>query len=181
MYKLFLGLMAVSLFIGCSSKEEQSLMKSYTENIQYHKYLQKTEKAELLDGENSVAILTATYLYTPNFEKDNRKEVFIVGVVFEDPDVSSINFDANSSTTVAQNEYILTLKGKKAIKVVPLGKNDKRLEGISFVTEWANYYEVTYRHTASQRFSLVFENPLYGKETLNFSKVAKFVYTKKGF
>ncbi len=70
MYKLFLGLMVVVLFVGCSSKEEQDLMKSYTQNTQYHKYLQKTEKIELMDGENTVAILTATYLIYKKLEKN---------------------------------------------------------------------------------------------------------------
>ena len=180
MYKLFLGLMVVVLLVGCSSKEEQDLMKSYTENTQYHKYLQKTEKTELMDGDNTVAILTATYLYTRNFKKiDKRNEVFIVGVAFDNPDVNTINFD-KTSTTANEQEYTLTLKNEKAIKVVRLDKNDKRLKDISFVTDWGDYYEVTYPH-ASKRFSLVFENALHGKGTMNFSKVAKFTYTKKGF
>ena len=179
--KLYLGLcVCVALLVGCSSKEEQSLLKSYASNTSYHKHLQRTEKTELYDNNNSVAILTATYMYTPNFEKnDTRDEVFIVGVLFENDDDSKMNFDINS-TFSNKNDYILTLNNKHAINVVPLDKNDKRLKGISFVTTWGDYYEVTYPH-AGQRFTLVFQNSKYGKGTLNFAKVAKFVYTKKGF
>jgi len=180
MYKLFLGFVTVALFVGCSSKEEQALMDSYTKNIKYHKHLQKTEKTELKDGDSTVAILTATYLYTPNFEKnDTREEVFVVGVSFDNPEENHINFDRNS-TSAGNQEYTLTLSGKKATRVVRLSRNDERLKGISFITDWGDYYEVTYPH-ASKRFSLVFENSVYGKGTLPFSKVAKFVYTKKGF
>jgi hypothetical protein len=180
MYKLVLGLMAISLFVGCTSKEEKALLESYNNNITYHKHLQKTEKAELFDGENSVAVLTATHLYTPSYEKiDKRDEVFIVGVQFEYPDSSNMNFDKNATSGHA-NEYTLTLNNSTAKKVERLSEDDKRLEGISFVSEWGEYYEVTFPH-ARKRFSLVFENARYGKETLNFSKVAKFVYTKKGF
>ena len=180
MYKLFLGFMGVVLFVGCSSKEEQDLMKSYAQKTQYHKYLQKTEKTELMDGDKTVAILTATYLYTRNFKKiDERDEVFIVGVAFDDPEANAINFD-KTSTTANEEEFTLTVNNKTATKVVRLDKNDKRLKDISFVTDWGEYYEVTYPNVG-KRFSLVFENTLYGKGTMHFSKVAKFTYTKKGF
>ena len=180
MLRLFLGLMVIALFVGCSSKEEQALLDSYTQNIKYHKHLQQTEKTEIYDGNASMAILTATYLFTQNFDKnDTRDEVFVVGVAFDDPESSTINFDRNT-TGNNMNEYTLTLKGKKATKVVRLNADDKRLEGISFVTDWGDYYEVTFPHTGN-RFSLVFKNAVYGQGILNFSKVAKFVYTKKGF
>jgi len=180
MYKIFLGLMAVVLFVGCSSKEEKALLKSYEENIKYHKYLQQTEKTELYENNVSVAILTATYMYTPNFEKnDTRDEVFIVGVQFENNDNAMINFDKNV-TSSNQNEYILTLNKKQAISVVPLNADDKRLHRLSFIADWGDYYEVKFPHAGS-RFSLVFENAFYGKGKLKFSKKAKFVYTKKGF
>ena len=180
MLRLFLGLIVIALFVGCSSKKEQALLNSYKENIKYHKHLQRTEKAELRDANTSIAILTATYMYTPSFEKnDTHEEVFIVGISFEEPEVSTLNFDKNSISDDV-NEYTLTLNGKKATKVVRLNENDKRLKGISFITDWGEYYEVTFPH-AGKRFSLLFENKIYGKGTLNFAKVAKFVYTKKGF
>jgi hypothetical protein len=180
MLRLFLGLIIIALFVGCSSKKEQALLDSYKQNIKYHKYLQQTEKAELSDGNTSIAILTATYMYKPNFEKnDTREEVFIVGIAFEEPEDSTLNFDKKSVSDDV-NEYTLTLNGKKATKVVRLNENDKRLKGISFITDWGEYYEVTFPHTG-KRFSLLFENKMYGKGMLNFAKVAKFVYTKKGF
>lgn len=179
MYKLLLGVMVTLLIVGCSSKEEKALLESYTKNIDYHKHLQQTEKAELYDGENSMAILTATYLYKPTFEKkDIRNELFIVGVQFENPEESIMNFNRNE--TKSPHEYTLRLQGKKAIKVVHLDSNDKRLKGLSFITDWGEYYEVTYPHTG-KRFTLTFANERLGKSTLNFAKVAKFVYTKKGF
>ena len=179
MYKLFLGFMVTLLLVGCSSKEEKALLASYNKNIDYHKHLQQTEKAELYDGENSMAILTATYLYKPTFEKkDTRDELFIVGVQFENPEESMMNFDRNE--TMSPHEYTLRLQGKKAIKVVHLDPNDKRLKGLSFITDWGEYYEVTYPHTG-KLFTLTFANERFGKSTLNFAKVAKFVYTKKGF
>ena len=178
MYKLFLGLMVVALFVGCSSKEEKALLKSYADNTAYHKHLQHTEKAELFDGEESKVIVTTTYLFSPNFEKkDKRPEKFIVGVAFSDPDVSHLDFKKENTGS----NYTLTLNGKSATKVEKLTLNDKRLKGISFVTDWGEYYEVTFPHVKAKHFTLVLEHPKYGKKALHFAKVAKFVYTKKGF
>lgn len=178
MLKLFIGVLVMTLLVGCSSKEEKALLKSYADKTAYHKHLQYTEKAELFEGEESQIMITATYLFSPNFEKkDTRPETFIVGVVFADPETSRITFKkANTG-----RDYTLTLKNKSAIKVEKLASNDKRLKGISFVTEWGEYYEVTYQHVNAKRFTLVLEHPNYGKKALHFAKVAKFVYTKKGF
>jgi len=183
-----MGWVVIALLVGCSSKEEQALLASFTEKDTYHKHLQRTEKAELFDGNISVAFITATHLYTANNDKnDTRDEVFIVGVQFEDRDKDKMVFDVNTIfdkdknvTLTSENEYILTLKNRHAIKVVPLSNEDERLKKLSFITEWGDYYEVTFPHAGS-RFSLLFENLAYGKRTLKFSKVPKFVYTKKGF
>ena len=176
MLRLFLGLLAIALFVGCSSKEEQSLMNSYAQKTQYHKHLQYTEKAELFEGEDSKVVVTATYLFTPNFKKkDKRPEKFIIGVTFDDPDASRLSF------TKGNANYTLTLNNKSAKKVEKLALNDKRLKGISFVTEWGEYYEVTFPHVNGKRFALVLKHPKYGSKALHFAKVAKFVYTKKGF
>lgn len=188
MYKLLLGFISIALLVGCSSKEEQALLKSYQSKMAYHKNLQQTEKAEISDGNSSIAIITATYLYSPNFEKnDTRDEVFIIGVHFEENNTSRMNFNQDRTFDLATNkrvtskdEYILTLNGNKAKKVTHLEANDEKLSNISFVTEWSDYYELRYPHAGSI-FKLVFENGFYGKADLNFSKVAKFVYTKKGF
>ncbi len=178
MLRLFLGLCVVALLVGCSSKEEQSLLQSYAQKTQYHKHLQYTEKAELFEGDDSKIIVTATYLFVPNFEKkDKRPEKFIIGVAFDDPDANSIAFKNESS----DGNYTLTLNNKSATKVEKLAFNDKRLKEISFVTEWGEYYEVTFPHITSKRFSLILKHPKYGIKKLPFAKVAKFVYTKKGF
>lgn len=180
MLRLFIGWVVVLLLVGCSSKKEQALVDSYTKKNTYHKNLQRTEKVELYDGNMSVAMLTATHMYTPNFDKnDTRDEVFIVSVAFEEPEISRLRFDINSTST-NENEYALTLNKKKAKKVLHLESDDKKLKNVSFVTSWGEYYEVTFPH-AGTKFSLEFASNIYGKGKLNFSKVPKFVYTNKGF
>ncbi|NOR55360.1 MAG: hypothetical protein GQ531_04070 [Sulfurovum sp.] len=181
MLRLFLGFMTVLLLVSCTSKKEEALLQVYTDKINYHKHLQQTEKAILYDNNASAAILTASYLFAPTKDKnDSRPEVFIVAVQFDDAESQSIDFKA-SKVTEAQSEFILTLEGQKASKVKSLAKGDARLKDISFVTPWGKYYEVTFPHTAKKQFKLNFESKSYGKSTLSFAKVAKFVYTKKGF
>lgn len=181
MFRLFFGLIAVMLFVGCASKEEESLLKSYSEKQQYHKYLQQTEKTELYDENNlSIGIAIATHMYTPTSEKnDTRDEVFILGVSFENPEDYTIDFDTNS-TKYSSNKYVLTLDNNSSKSVQKLSQNDPRLKDISFVTQWGTYYEVHFAHTGS-RFALLLSHETNRNATFSFSKVPKFVYTKKGF
>ncbi len=54
--------------------------------------MQKTEKIQLYDGNVTKAMLTATYMYTKNFEKnDTRDEEFIVGFHLEDEALENID------------------------------------------------------------------------------------------
>lgn len=147
-------------------------MQSYSENIQYHKFLQKTEKIQLYDENITKAMLTATYLYTPNYEKnDARDEVFVVGIHLDDQVFEKLDTQG----------YALTLNGKTAKEVKVLSLEDERLKDISFVSEWGSYYLVTFPHIKSKKVTLVFTSEVYGKGVLHFAKVAKYVLTKQSF
>lgn len=183
--------------MGCTSKKGQDLLNSYQKNIEYHKNLQQTESTELKSGENRVAMMTATYLFRATLDKnDTRDEVFIIAVQFEEEN-ARMNFSTNStSTSPAQTivllennntetkvfeDYSLTMKGIRAIKVERLSMGDKRLKNLSFLTAWSQYYQVTFPNIKSQMFSLSFSQKKYGTGLLTFSKVGKFVLTQKGF
>jgi hypothetical protein len=160
------------LLLGCTSKKEQDLMQAYSEKIQYHKYLQKTEKTQLYEDNVTKALLTATYLYTPNYEKnDTRDEVFIVGIHLED----------EASEYPDEQGYTLTLNDQVAKEVKDLPLDDERLKDVSFVSEWGSYYLVTFPHVSSKKLTLVLDSEFYGKGLLHFAKVAKYVLTKESF
>lgn len=91
------------------------------------------------------------------------------------------NKKESKDTNKKLSQYGLTLQGKNAIKIEVLNKNDKRLKDIAYVTDWGSYYLVTFEHTDSKRFSLVFNSEKYGEGKFSFAKVAKYIYTKKGF
>ena len=171
---LRLGLLFITILflIGCTTKKEDNLLKSYTEKMNYHKELQKTEKVQLYENNETSVVFVATYKFTKSFEKnDTRDEVFIVGIHAEEEEVTDINV----------YDYNVTVNKKKAKKVTSLSSDDKRLKNLSFVTEWSSYYLMVFPHVKSKRVKLQFKHQEYGKGTLNFAKVAKFVFTKQGF
>jgi hypothetical protein len=59
--------------------------------------------------------------------------------------------------------------------------NDERLNQLSFVTPWSSYYLVTFPHQSTKKLMLLFESKEYGKGTLYFAKVAKYVLSKEAF
>lgn len=172
MLRLSIAFIALALLLGCTSKKEQELMQAYSDKINYHKLLQKTEKTQLYENNVTKAMLTATYLYTQNYEKnDTREEVFIVGIHLEDEE----------SSYPETQEYTLTLNDHAAKEIKVLALDDERLKDISFVSEWGSYYLVTFPHVKSKKITLVLDSELYGKGVLHFAKVAKYVLTKKSF
>lgn len=172
MVKLSILLIAIVLLVGCTSKKQEDLMQAYNEKINYHKQLQKTEKTQLYQDHETKVMLTATYLYTQNFEKnDTRDEVFIVGLHVNNESYGNLN----------SSEYKLTLNGQVPKEIETLQLNDERLKDLSFVTDWASYYLVTFPHEPSKKITLVFESKLYGKGILHFAKVAKYVLNKEVF
>ena len=172
MVRSSLSFIAIALLLGCTSKQETGLIQGYSEKVTYHKQLQKTEKTQLYRDGVTKAMLTATYLYTPNFENnDTRDEVFIIGLYLEDKTSGKINGEGNT----------LTLNGKTAKEIEALSLNDERLKDLSFVTPWSSYYLVTFPHESNKKITLVFESKHYGKGELHFAKVAKYVLTKEAF
>ena len=172
MRDIILTLSMIALLAGCASKEEQALMEAYETKKSYHQQLQKTEKTQLYDGNSTKALLTATYLNEQNLDEEyNPDEVFVVGVYIDD--IEGESFD--------QEWYSLTLNGSAPKSIQELAADDPLLKHISFVSEWNHFYIITFPHTSSKSFKLVFESELYGKGELHFAKVAKYVLTKEAF
>ncbi len=162
------------LFVACSSKEEKALLQVYNKEKAYHKKLLQTEKVQLYDGNETQVLLTATYLFEQSDvkkEDDKRDEVFIVGFYIEDEAVRDH----------LTEDFNLTLNGTLPKSVKVLKRSDKRLKEIPLVTEWGNYFEVIFPHTASMKFDLLFSSEVYGEKKLHFAKKAKYVFTKEAF
>jgi hypothetical protein len=172
MVRSYLSFIAIALLLGCTTKQETDFIQSNSDNETYHKQLQKTEKIQLYQDNVTKILLTATYLYTPKLENhDTRDEVFIVGFSMQDQTSGALDSEGNS----------LTLNGKKPKEIKALNLNDEQLKHLSFVTPWSSYYLVTFPHQSTKKLMLLFESKQYGKGTLYFAKVAKYVLSKEAF
>lgn len=159
------------LLLGCTTKEEKSLMKHYNKEIQYHKQLLKTEKIQLYDENITKVMLTATYLHKNNLKtKNNSNENFIVGIYAD---------ETTEPFFLTNSEYTLRLNGHLPKKIKLLKKGDKLLKNISFVSEWSSFYFVEFPHIAKDSLTLKLNSPMYGKGSLHFAKVAKYTLHKK--
>jgi len=157
------------LLHACSSKEEKALIQVYEKNKIYHKQLQKTEKIQLKQEGITKVLLTATYLY--DAKKKKSDEVFIVGFYAEESDIQSFTKEG----------FSLVLHGKKAKSIKRLEQGSPELKDISFVSEWSTFYLVHFPYTSQKKFKLTLLSEHYGRGSLYFAKVAKYVYTKKGY
>jgi len=160
-----------ALLSGCTNKGQTELLTHYEKNKHYHKELLKTEKVQLYENNLTKVALTATYLDSSYADQNSTNdERFIIGLYVDDEIERNNAFDFN-----------LTLNGMEPKSIVPLKHTDKRLKDISFVSDWSNYFLVTFPHVSAKRFKLVFESDTYGKGVLDFAKRAKYTFTKKAF
>ena len=144
-------------------------MQVYEKNKTYHKLLQKTEKIQLYEDKVTKILLTATYLNSPEKEKQQKKdEVFVVGFYAEEEE----------SGGLGGGNFSLTLDGKSPKSMKVLDKKSKYLKHISFVSEWNQYYLLHFPYTSKKSLKLTLESKTYGKGDLHFSKVAKYVLVK---
>lgn len=92
MFKQGILFITIAFLVGCTTSKEDVVIQSYQQKVDYYKQLQKTEKIQFFDNNITKIVLTATYLYTPNFKKfDQRDEEFIVGVHLEDESEIDMN------------------------------------------------------------------------------------------
>lgn len=167
-------LLFFSLFLlSCVTKKEKILLQNYQDNIGYNKSLQKSEKVQLYDANGStVVMLTATYLNKQNFDIENKKdERFIIGIYINDDVIEDFSAE----------DFSITLNANKAKSFEALKLDDALLKNKSLIISWSKYYLVSFAHTNSKKFNLIFKSNEYGQGSLNFSKVAKYIYTKKAF
>ncbi|GEM_PF-1771313 len=171
-YKLLIPL-TVTLLVGCSSKEERQLMQHYHAQQHYHKQLQKSEKLQLYNNQVTAVVMSATYLNGQVIDRDQHPlERFVV----------AIYSDEEREQGVLEGEgYRLTLNGKAPQSIEPIDTNDSVVASLSFVSEWSGLYRVTFPHIPKKSLTLTLESTTYGKGSLHFAKVAKYVLTKKPF
>jgi len=139
--------------------------------------LQKTEKIQLYNREEGITnvLMTATYISKKQINakkvKNKNDEVFIVGVYVDNNETEDINLKS----------FSLQINGKTPKSIKVLKQSSRLLKEIPFVYSWTQYYLVHFSYTASKGLRLSVDHPDYGKATVYFAKVAKYVLTKTAF
>ncbi len=167
MHNIIFIVIVAACLAGCTQKEEIVLMQEFEKHKTYHKHLSKTEKVQLYNSAGETkALLVATYLFTQvSYKKDEREEVFIVGISAED----------GTKDGFMKSDYVLTLNGRPPKNIQKISYKEAKMKDISFVTEWGEYYVMAFPHVESKSFDLVFESKDYLKGVLHFAKAAKYV------
>ena len=209
MGKIIFLFLALVLLVGCSSKGQEEFLRKYEKRKNHYSHLQKTEKVQLYKEDRNCTkeinctkdekdigttkvLLTATYLYTPTLNTDDKRdEVFVVGMYAEDSEIQQFNKEGFSLTLEGKKEKKnkrnkrkkkeKKSKFMKPISITLLNKNSPYLKNISFVTDWNKFYLVHFPHSNKKQFKLKFKSAKYGEGTLRFAKAAKYTFSKKAF
>ena len=159
------------LLIGCTSKNEKTLLHDFKKKQQYHQNLLKTEKLEINSTNSSKIILTATYLSDPSKKKGD--ESFIIGLYSEN------GLDDQNNTVSLTKYFTITLNGKKVKNLKELSKIDKRLKNLSFISDWTAVYLVQFPHIYSKKMILNFNGKNSKRGKLVFYKIPRYLLIKK--
>ena len=185
---------ALILFAGCSSKNENTMEKSFKQVTGVGHKMQKTEKIKISENNEVKVFLTATYLNSEvsAADDDNKvKEKFIIGLYqIDDGNLTGlVNGEQNLTINFPYPESDKTFtraeekKRKQGMFLLPtsikkLSLNDPMLKNIPLVNNWSSYYYVEFPHSEALKFSLVYQNKIYGKIPMPLSNVAKSVNNK---
>lgn len=163
------SLTCLLLLVGCGSGNHQALEQKIENQKAYCKNLQKSEKIQFYENNETKALFTATYLFSQTSDSnDTREEQFVIGMFTDDEGMEGLG-----------NGYTVSLEGEAPKSITPLDAQSKYLQNMPVMTEWSEYYLVTFPHTSKKKFDLIFTNELYGKQQMHFAKVAKYVISKK--
>jgi len=168
-------LLSLSIFEGCTLKENSNISQLFKKDDIYHVSLMNTQKAQLIASLETKALLTATYL-NPVYSSDNCKnlcmvvsdaEYFFVGIFITDSEKNEFN----------KKGYLLTLNGKKPISIEKLDKDDPLRYEMPMMNNWSTYYKVKFPIVTESNMQLTFENDRFGKDVLNYTKGEKSLFS----
>ena len=194
---ILLSIAMVLIFVGCGSKKEKSLGYSLEQRLVLDKNMQKTEKVTIRDVNETKITLTASYLNSIESLSDKHHRVtekFIIGLyqVGGVSDEALINDNQQLTINVAypeptkgeefnKKERKERAKGmdKLPIIVKRLSQNDPILKNRVLVNSWSSYYYAEFPHSIKEKFTLTYQNKIYGqKKVVNSDGNETIKYTK---
>jgi len=129
------------------------------------KYLEATEKGELYNSLDTIAIISATYMNQIYPSTYKEGETFLAGVYYPAVTKSSENLGLRDDVEV----YLLS-NGKKykTTSVEHLKPNDPLLVNMPLFSSWNDYYLVSFDKVEGDFFDLIIHDSAYGTISLHF-------------
>ena len=161
MKKLIFFIITLLFITGCETKVTNLLKQNETQLI----LMQNTQRGQIINALNTVAIINATYLNPILKDKESKKyEVFLIGVY------NSEDFKDYNKGGIFNPKYKLTLNGSNFEKAKKANLIKMQLKEYPFYNAWMKYYIVYFPKTDSKTLKLTYTNKLLGSTTLIFNK-----------
>ncbi len=157
MRHIVVGLLALLLFAGCSSKD----LKVFAEDKPYVEAMRYTKKGDILLSLEDRAMIIATYLNP--LKKQDDKEYFFIRVYIDN------DYEDEKRAGLFNPHYSLSLNGKKPLKITKLSFDSDIVKSMPFVEPWYHLYLVTFPKVKEKELKLIFQNDRAGKVLLTFA------------
>ncbi len=136
------------IFNGCAIKN------AFKKDILYEKTLKYTQRGQIVNSLETKALIDAVYL-NPLYPNKFKYPTFLIGVYN--------GFD----NSIQNNEFTLTLNGKKPVKITSQIPNFIPYRYYPFYNSWMNYYIVEFNQT-NKPLKLIYKSKHWGEAKLTF-------------
>ncbi|MBV5320705.1 MAG: hypothetical protein JZU62_03385 [Sulfuricurvum sp.] len=157
----WIAISALLAFSGCAQKGTFDLFKM---DETHERAVEQLRTDAIVLSLETKAIISSLYLNHTDPATYHEGENFIVAVYFEKDDKSYKSRDLES------DGYKLTLNGKKATLIEPLGEKDPRRSLIPIQNNWNRFYFVQFNSELNSSLALQLEKNQTGSVVLNYQK-----------
>ncbi len=157
--KQFILILSIIIFSGCVQDRSFGI---FTKDIIYQKAIKNTHKGDIINSQETKAILISTYL-NPIYSEYKNNEYFYIGIYIN-------NELSNENSTLEDINYTLTLNNLKPISIKKAKKNDKFKKELAFINSWFKYYIVEFDKSKDKDLNLTFNYHKFGTTELKFIK-----------
>lgn len=163
-YTAFLITSLFVLFTGCGSKYIDALDINKEKAV----YAEATQKGEILNSLNTVAIVTATYLNQAKPDTyGDQNQSFLVGVYYPSASMSDQNLGlSNPHAKIYIESAGVTYEPILSEKINP---DNKMLINMPLFNSWNDYYYMVF-NVPGRDMNFVFKDKNYGQSILHFVK-----------
>jgi hypothetical protein len=151
---------------GCATKTNYE--EALNINTLKAKYLDATEKGEILNALQTKVVATVTYLNKVEPKKYNEGENFIAGLYYPSIQNSAINEGLDSPHI----ELFMRVDGEKIeyTSAKEVKEDDSLLSQMPLYSKWYRYYFIKFEDVDAKEFDIVIKESSFGESVMEFKK-----------